>query len=271
MIVVIGDTHIGHCLGLSLEIKSNFPELLPIKKQVKEFFCDTIESLRPIEFCLWMGDIIDGEGKKESRFHDTQDITKQIDRAHELVRYVNAKRDIAVFGTPYHTGMTADFEQLIFPDIHTEQRVEIDGIKFHMKHHSGKSGTPVGGDIALRKMMVWNRLQEEKADVILRAHTHEYRFIGDSDTTVISCPGLQFKSPDHYSYARRLNGYYDVGLLHFEDRWPKEHILRIRSEDGYRKYGKDTQRVARRTGKNRGVTPATGRRGKVTHHKGLQQ
>jgi predicted phosphodiesterase len=259
MIVVLGDTHIGHGLGLSIdkEIHTNIPDLLPLKRDIRDWFCDSIRSLGKIDVAFWMGDIVDGEGRKEHRFHDFTDVGLQIEKGKELVKFVGAKHNIAVYGTPYHTGCFMDYEKQIFNEfggnIRTEQRVEIDGVKFQFKHATGKSGTPVGGDVALRRAEVWDKYKNtEHADIILRGHAHEYRYIGNEKSFVGICPALQIGDPNYYDYARKLEGNYSFGFLSFETDFPDKHIYEIRRNDEkYSRISTDTKRVAGKTGKRK--------------------
>ena len=219
-IIVLSDTHCGHILGLTPK-KYQTNEL----KITSEFWTWFKSSLGKYDVAIWNGDLIEGEGKKESSHHITTDINKQIEIAAEVINTVNAKRNFFCYGTAYHTGNIMDYEKVIADyfggDIKTKQKLKLKGYNFDIMHHMGKTGTPVGGDISLRKGGIWSMIYDtidgrETADYIIRSHAHEYRFLGNEHMTAIITPSLKLGLPDYDRYPRRLDGYYSVGFLEFE-------------------------------------------------------
>lgn len=224
-ILVIGDLHCGHLLGLTnpKNFKGGF-ELNPLMEDLWNWFFDSLP--KDIDAVIWNGDLIDGEGRHETAFHLTTDVDVQIEMVEEIIDKVGAKRNIFTFGTPYHTGKYMDYERQIAKnfggDIRAIQYCEFNGVKFNVAHTIGKTNTPVGGDIMRKKMQIWDVIEsymegEENADYIVRNHIHEYGFVGNDLGIVITSPAMQIGSKDHNRYARRMSGgWYSVGYLSFD-------------------------------------------------------
>jgi hypothetical protein len=227
-IVVLGDIHAGHRLGLTPP-KYQWPgfALAELMERFWDWFVLSLPE-NP-DYCFVMGDTVDGEGKKENTFHLTTDINEQINIAAEVIRQVNACKNIFIFGTPYHTGNLKDYEYQVAdrfkteetPDISEKQKVSVDGVCFDLCHKVGKTNTPVGGDIMLKKAAIWSALEDvltenpERADYIIRAHAHEWRYTENSLSAAMICPALKIGDPNFDRYARGLDGWYDVGFLVF--------------------------------------------------------
>jgi hypothetical protein len=220
---IFTDFHCGHLLGLTPpeSIQQDF-ELAELMQDFWTWFARSLT--HDYDFAFFLGDLVEGEGKQETTFHLTTDVDRQIEISQKIIRYINAKQNIFVYGTPYHTGKIMDYENQIARefggDISTYKKVNIGGVKFDLAHDIGKSGTPTGGDIMLKKEMLWTALYDlvtcnagETADFILRGHAHEYRFIGDDNCTAFICPALKIGMPDYDRYGRRVKGKYHVGFL----------------------------------------------------------
>lgn len=219
--IIISDTHSGHLLGLTPpEYRSARPEIGAIMTPFWDWWTS---SLNPdgYDVMIHCGDIVDGDGHKDTSFHLTTDINQQIAISKAVIDSINARKHLFVYGTPYHGGNILDYEKIV-ADYYGDQaswmrKVEIDGVKFNIAHVIGKSTTPVGGDIALRKQLVWDALlEDESADVILRGHAHEYRMLSGASQTACICPALKIGDPDFDRYGRKMQGgHYHVGFIEF--------------------------------------------------------
>jgi hypothetical protein len=222
--VFIGtDTHCGSLMGLTPPgfMGEKLFELTGLTGDFWKWFVSNL--VGPFDYALWLGDTIDGEGPKDSAFHLTTNVAIQVEMAKEVIRTVNAKHNIFVYGTPYHTGNRFDFEDLVAKDfggdIDARKKIKIGGVKFDLSHAIGKSDTPVGGDIMVKKATLWSLIDDvlqgrtEHADYLLRGHAHEYRLDENEMCTGIICPSLQLGIKKFNRYARRLSGWYSVGFL----------------------------------------------------------
>lgn len=209
-------------------------------------------NLSHYDFAFFLGDLVEGEGRHETTFHLTTDVSEQIDMAVDIIKMINAKKNVFVYGTAYHTGKIMDYENQIAKefggDIAAYKKISVDGVRFDLSHDIGKSGTPTGGDIALKKEMLWTWLYDlmesgrtETADYILRGHAHEYRGVFNETTTAIICPALKIGIPDLDRYARKVKGWYTVGFMECEiidgkaNMTPKLFKYQIKM-GGYEKY-----------------------------------
>jgi hypothetical protein len=72
---------------------------------------------------------------------------------------------------------------------------------------------------------LWNieRAGQPNADILIRAHIHEYRFCGNGYWEAVTCPALQGYGSKYG--VRRCSGTVDVGFLVYEieedGRWNK--------------------------------------------------
>jgi hypothetical protein len=227
----------------------------------------------PVDVALWFGDQVEGEGKKESSYHLTTNMNEQIEMGIKIVKTVNAPLNLFVFGTPYHSGSIMDYEAIIANEfgghIDWEQKITFDGVRFQFSHALGKSTTPVGGDIALKKEIIWNVIedylyaQSPSADIIGRGHTHEYRLLDNDHSYGFSAPALKLGLPRWDRYARKMRGWYSVGFLIIDiingiARLPEKHFFKYKiHEGGYKDYA-DFFRDDEQDGDPEGMAGQTG-------------
>ena len=222
--IIISDTHSGHLLGLTPpKYRTRREEIESLMGPFWEWWTKTKK--KSYDVMLHIGDAVEGEGRKDTQGHLTTDINEQINIAAEVINSVNAKKHKFVFGTPYHAGTVADYESILaakFSDesVDTERYLEIDGVRFGIKHVVGKSSVPSGGDIALRNQQIFDILTSDSADercqIILRGHIHEYREIKSVDQIVCSCPALKLAISKYDKYGRKMTGgSTHVGFIEF--------------------------------------------------------
>lgn len=211
-IVVIADLHSGHRAGLTppeWQWKPDNPELKPWAEQQQEMwntYVEILKKLQPVDACFVLGDMIDGKGKKsESTELITPNIKYQQQMATEAIRQVHAPRIIGVYGTPYHTGSSMDYEREVMEELENDavtrisgqEFVDVNGITFDLKHHTSNSSTPHTKGTSLAKKWLWNviwshkRGQQPSADIILRAHVHSFDYVGQRDFLAMTVPALQ--------------------------------------------------------------------------------
>lgn len=222
-ILLLSDNHAGHLLGLTPpEWRRSGGDVREFQKTFWDWF---MENLDPdgYDYCLHAGDAVDGGGHKDTTFHLTTDINEQQKIAIATLERVNAKRFIFCTGTPYHTSGALDYEHAIArhfgdPGLSWMRKIEIEGVKINLAHTIGKTSTPVGGDIMLKKAQIWDFTRQvlyddEAADLIIRGHVHESRFNEIDDRGVVTLPALKLGNPDFDKYARKMSGgFYSVGF-----------------------------------------------------------
>lgn len=249
-ILVISDTHSGHLMGLTHPDYPNEKEIAAIMSPLWKWWMKTKQ--KEYDVLLHLGDCIEGDDKKDAGFLRLPDISKQQENCVKILKSANAKKHIFVYGTPYHSSSgNIDYEKDIAEEMGDKniswcRKVNIDGVKFNLSHTIGKTSTPVGGDIMLRKALIWNRLLSEvdgddKADVILRGHVHEFRKIEDTESIVLTLPALKIGNADYDRYPRRMSGgFYHVGFCEMVvDRGLiidfKKHLYKVNFKLSYEK------------------------------------
>lgn len=236
-IIICSDIHSGHMLALT------HPDWLSKSHPLYDLMIDFWKwfeketKKEKFDIAIWNGDLLDGEGRGDSSFHITTDINEQVEMCSKIIEVVGAQKNVFVTGTPYHSGKILDYETIIANkfggDIKSRQKLEINGVRFDVAHTISKTSTPVGGDLARKKAILWNILQDElngrrHADYIVRSHIHEWGMLENDFACVMTTPALQIGSREYNRYARKMeNSWYTVGFLTGEIDGPdKHHIYR---------------------------------------------
>ncbi len=248
-ILLAGDLHCGHLLGLTPPQyhNSNWPHA-DVMSNLWKWFDENLS--KKYDVAVWNGDLVEGEGRHESSFHLTTDMNVQIEMAIDVVKHVGAKKNLFQYGSPYHAGQIMDYEKQIAnyfnEDIKAIRKVTLAGVNFKFQHQIGKTTTPVGGDIMLRKGALWEMIysvmdKRQPAQYCIFSHAHEYRRVENEHMTGIILPALKMGAPDYDRYARRMaGGFYSVGFLEAEIKNKqvefKKHLFQYRISDEYEVY-----------------------------------
>jgi len=243
-LLIAGDLHCGHLLGLTP--KENISNKFILKKLMDDFWAWwKNETKGTWDIAFWMGDLIDGEGKKDTTHLLFPSVEDQIDTAVNIIHQIGADQNIFVYGTPYHISENLDYERMIAKefggDIETYQKKSIQGIKFDLAHSIGKTNTPTGGDIMVKKEILWallNDISNSSVDYVIRGHAHEYRKVEMEYISGIICPALKIGDPNFDRYARKIRGWYTVGFLEMQIEKGKvinfiKHFYRYKIKSGY--------------------------------------
>lgn len=236
-ILVLADNHSGHRVGLTPpDWWTTWPKSNPrqqkvssIQREMWKWFAREVDKLKPYTHVFHLGDGIDGKGERSGGTEQkTTDRGEQTDMAAHVINYAEAPIVVLVPGTPYHVGVDEDWELEILPKIKKADKVHfeghafpvINGVQFDLKHFVGNSDAPYTRFTALAKTKMWNimwhHIQERQPDaqIILRAHIHEYRYCGMDGWEVVSCPALQGYGSKYG--ARRCQGTVDIGFMVYE-------------------------------------------------------
>ena len=245
--VALADLHCGHQAGLTPEewwFNGSGPQRAKWRKLQRELWAEyrgLVDKIGPVDFLLVNADCIDGRGERSG---STEVITtsrlEQVEMAVECLKLWEAKQVVLSRGTPYHVGVEEDFEDLIAQSlggyIKDHPFIDIEGVMFDMKHHIGTSSIPHGRSTALGRDWMWNALwaarqEQPKADVLLRAHTHYFRYTGEEDWLAMILPALQAASTKYG--ARQCSGRVSWGVVEWwceggEYRW-QPHVLQLKA------------------------------------------
>lgn len=240
--VVISDLHCGHFSGLTHpEFQNKFTtenigkrnKLKTIQSEIYNFFNREITNIKrkgKIDILVSNGDIIDGIGAKSGGTELlTTDRLQQVKMAERIIKDIKADYNLIIAGTPYHTGDTEDYEEILSElliehnmnsKFGSHEWLTINGKTFDFKHFTGSSSTPHSRSTALNKEIIWTSLWEEKdlipspVDYIIRSHVHYYMAVDDGDCIAMSTPALQGFGSKFGS--RKCSGIPRIGFLSFE-------------------------------------------------------
>jgi len=177
-----------------------------------------------------MGDLIDGKGHfNGSRECLTTDRTEQQEMAVANFSHIDTDETVGVSGTCYHTGASEKWEPKILHDLGGTLRdiaeVHVNGLDLliRARHHIGRTSTPVGGDIMLRKQMIdetsWQRDHDFRpADLYAFAHAHYCRIMQDVSWTAFIVPALQMWTEFGSTRCSGLIHYGVLELLIYADK-----------------------------------------------------
>jgi hypothetical protein len=228
-LVFISDLHCGNRTGLTPpkwqrnNREGFYAKIGHFSEALWGFYTQAIDAEKPIDILICNGDAIDGKGFKSGGTELIEsDRNDQIKMAQECIEYAGAKKVGIVNGTPYHTGSDDDFEAmlatLLKADYANHMHIEVEGVKFDIKHKTPSSVIPHGRYTGPRREAVWNAIWAERglmehADYIIRSHVHYYGLSEDATCTVITTPALEGWTKFG---SRECSGVFDVGLLAFE-------------------------------------------------------
>ena len=233
-VLIVADTHCGHLLGLTPPQWRSNPAYKEIQKVGWDFYTEQIKKLGHIDLCLCNGDLIDGPDVFRSREYITDNTEDQVKMAIECVEAVKADKYVFVRGTPVHVKTDRENENEIARHfkgkIGDELKLDVNGCIIHARHTTGKSGTVYGSATSLQRSALVQLLNDEidgneKANIYVRSHAHEYVTVDRSICTACISPCLQFKGS---SFGRKCTGFYDYGLMWFDI-----------NPDGHFKYDKE--------------------------------
>lgn len=237
-VLIVSDLHSGHLVGLTdpedqlKPIKNCSPEyekLRAMQQQCYSWWKDNIHKYGPFDVILPNGDLIDGRGERSG---GSELITTNRERQCEMsVKTLRVKgimkRDTRVYmtrGTSYHTGESEDWENKIAgdleADIKDEQFLNIEGVKFNLKHHVGSSSNPSTRYGAVAREQVWNVLKvhegylSDPPDIVIRSHVHYHVAVSDPMFLGMTTPALQ--GPATKYGGRRCSGIVHFGFVIFE-------------------------------------------------------
>ncbi len=244
-VLLWGDSHCGSNVGLTppayqtkftpnpkTEEHRTLNKWANLQKECWNWYVDKIEALKPIDKLFYLGDGIDGTGHRSGGTELIYvDRKIQVQLAIEAIEVVEAKDMVMVYGTPYHTGQSEDFEMDIAHHfgckIGGHEWEEVNGCMFDLKHKQGNCDNPATGLFQqIRDHREWAGLGEQpRADVLVRAHTHRFCIVKLEDCIGISNPALMAYGTKFG--ARQCSKKVQFGLVAL-DVWPDgvivEHI-----------------------------------------------
>jgi len=230
--VAIADGHSGHRVGLApprYQNRYSDDRFNAIQREMWKIYTKAIDRQKPIHTLFYNGDLIDGKGERSGGTElITTDRLVQVEMAVEAMLYTEAEHIFITFGTGYHTGSEEDFEQIIADKVKAELIddqiwVDVNGVVFDLKHKISNSSVPYSKAMPVSKErlqnLLWNEHQEQpKADIILRAHVHEFVYTGNNSYLGIVLPALQGQGSKFG--GRQCSSRVDFGIVWFdiEDR-----------------------------------------------------
>ena len=246
-IVILSDMHCGHRTGLTPPSAQPMPpagakhhvlKQVAQRKELWDWFIQTIKPYRPIHHLIHNGDAIDGKGKRSGGTEQlTTDRYEQVEMAADVLRQIGAKQIWMTYGTGYHVGDEEDWEALVAEKVGAEKiedegHYDVEGLQIVCKHHIGNSSSPVSRVTAMSSAQIRNALwalqgQQPLANLIVRSHVHRCYNIGFPAINFQGwvTPGLQGLGSKYG--ARRCDGLpIDFGFLIVEIRSAKDwHVI----------------------------------------------
>ena len=246
-VILLGDIHAGHRVGLTPESYDQRPSKLG--NEVTERYKRQVSRWYKIRRALWReyenlvnylagpstlngrelivvcnGDMVDGTGYRSGGTEQiTTDMSIQADIAISCLAKWQASKYYLTYGTASHTGTSMDVEDMVADaldaPIKSHLHLDVNGVVFDIKHHpaSGSSmpHTRKGPTVDALHNMSWAKegLQPE-GDVFIRNHLHWFKYTGDHNQLCIQMPALQGMGSKYG--ARRCHAPVHWGLAWFD-------------------------------------------------------
>ena len=219
-VIFVQDTHCGHWTGLTApEYQTDTVPFSDFRKEAWVWFSNVVELMKPFDFAVYNGDLIDGKQSKGGGLELlTNDRFEQVRMAVAIHNKVNPVKSIVIRGSKYHVGSEENFEDdfadRIGANVYNRFLGDIAGKVFDIRHKIGRSAIPHGRMSPLSRQVLWSRLRDEKtgvkADVIVRAHVHYHIYLEENGVIAFTTPALQGASD--YG-ALECDGEIDYGLI----------------------------------------------------------
>ena len=245
-LLVLADLHCGHMVGLTpphwhisrgRSEETNLPTHIANTQRVMwNTYVAEVRKLGKVDFLIVNGDAVDGKGTKSG---GTELITSDMDeQSHMAIQCINQVDTSVIrmsYGTPYHTGLTEDWENHVAgaldAKIGSHDWLDIFGVIFDYKHFIGASSIPHGRHTAIARARMWNVLWDErdeqpKANVLVRSHVHYYIGASADGWEGVTTPSLQAAGTKFG--ARRCEGTVDLGFIYYDiwedGSWTRNHV-----------------------------------------------
>jgi len=216
-IAVYSDLHCGHINAIAPTLHQVSEDSHGCWKLFKKFN----RKYGPFDAVLILGDVIDGKAGRNGGVElVTTDQSKQADIAIQVLDQVPVKKGAKwyqVGGTPYHGGMSEDFERLVASSFGAEYGAvvwpEIGGVRFRMRHKINRAMNNLNKQIGIHQRRLGSG-REKQADCMLFGHLHTYaqrqEACNGKPMYAISCPALQGVTDFG---SRQCDGDVDIGCL----------------------------------------------------------
>lgn len=227
-VLALADLHSGHEYGLTPPSawRDASTGAGQFERSLWSWFAETVDSLKPVDILLGVGDLIDGKGEKSGGVEQiTTDRLDQAEMAAQALAHVQAPVIRLFYGTRYHVGRDEDHEKVLVDKLHPANVTiqghgwfDINGRRFDVKHKVSGSSVPHGRATPLWKAAMWNKMwasegRQPKSEIFLRAHVHYHAEVSGFGWRAMSLPALTYNS--HFG-IRECEGLVDVGLVYFD-------------------------------------------------------
>lgn len=190
-LMIISDLHCGHRVGLTppawqYVLDPDEPtryKWAVYQRECWAAFLEMVERAGPVDVLLCNGDMVDGKGTRSGGTElITGDMSEQAHMAAVCIKQIQAREISMTYGTPYHVGMSEDFEKEVATELgisepQAQDLFRLEGNLFNAKHFVSSSIIPHGRHTAVSRDKLWGAIWadgygKEKADVTIRSHVH---------------------------------------------------------------------------------------------------
>ncbi len=205
-------------------------------------FRGLIREIGRIDFDAYLGDAVDGEGRKDSIGLLETDTKKQGDMAAEVMSVPRVPRGNRYFdfGTPYHTVGSYSFEEPVAEKIGAHiadgHHIRVGGVRISTRHTVGRSEIPYGQGTPTYKEASREEIEailadDKAADVVIRGHAHYSVRMTIGERTAIVLPCLEW--PESVFGRKCKAFYYHMGVGEIIIRRPgdweyRPHLLDVK-------------------------------------------
>ena len=236
-VLLTGDWHCGSVFGLTppeWEVRG----YETLQKALWKFWEEVTRE--EYDLAIVNGDLVDGGIDIVQRV--TQERQEQVEMAQVAVGKIQAQKVYITLGTPLHTGGEAVYERLV-GDAQEEWRIEIEGIRMHVKHKVAASKTGYGQESLLAREALGQAVYDQEVlglpppNLVVRSHAHRFCHVQNEVTNGLLVPCLQY--PFSWYGATISKWQYAMGVVVVEvegGRYRVDPRLIQLSVTGWRRY-----------------------------------
>jgi len=223
-VIMMGDLHSSHRAGLTHPAyQYGNDSMARLREEMWKWYAEQVKDLPKPHLVVINGDAVEGRAQANGGMELlTTEMIKQTEMATAAIKVWDAKNYAMSYGTNYHTGKYENYEDIIAKELNCKAKnhvfLEVNGVKFDIKHKVGGSGIPHGRHTATAKADTWNMVWADeklqpRCDVFIRSHVHFFQYSGNSSKLRMTLPALQAAATEYG--ARQCEGYVDFGFVVF--------------------------------------------------------
>lgn len=223
---LVSDKHSGATTGLTSTPKNT------VQKKLLKLYKEDCDWMGDVDYLVDLGDCIDGQDLKSNDL-TTDQVSKQIEDAANLMTMIKAKEYFLLAGTPYHVNAGAQSLDCLVVSLlnergckasyHQKLKLQIaNWFYLQARHKIGSSGIPHGRHTAPSRSKTWDAVNAairsnatgkpvHLANLLVFGHVHYWTYCEDAQGAAITMPSYQALGGKYGD--SQCDGHVDIGMV----------------------------------------------------------